>query len=111
MNDESVGDQFLDERDVEQVGRRAIGPAHRTLFAGDGVHQDAKEIPGIAAVVKNLGLNFFSREAAAIEQLTVQPMVEERPAVFAPGEVAEAKAQQIKSIALRVINSEAAGRE
>src|ERR1019366_4033057 len=101
VDDERIGNRFLDYRKIEQVKRRRFGPAMGTLLAGDGFHHDAQEVAGIAAIFQHAIFDIFRIEAGALKQLAGEVGVEQLAAVAATREVTEAQAEQVEGLALR----------
>jgi len=111
VDDQRIGKQPFDERQVKAGAGAYTPPSARHPASGDRFHQDSEEVSGIAAFFEYSRLNLFARQAGTIEQLALQPMVEEFPPISAAREVSEAQTNQIESIALRVIQGETARRE
>src|ERR1035441_9260931 len=111
VNDESVGNHSLDQRKIEQVQRRGFSPTADTLLAGDGFHHDAQEVAGIAAIFHDTLIDIFGIKSGALKQLAGEILVEQLAAVAGGGEVAEAQAEQVKGVALGMIDGEAARRK
>ena len=109
VDHERVGNQFLNQRKIEQMERRGLGPALRALFLGDGLHHNAQEVAGIAAIPHHAGLDVFGGESGALKQFAGVVGVQQLAAIAATREGAEAQAQQVKGVALGVIDGEASG--
>ncbi len=58
VDDERIGNRFLDQWKTEQVPRRMFGPAVNALLAGDGLHYDAKEVARVAAICHHTLFDF-----------------------------------------------------
>ena len=88
--------------------RSTLRPAIDALFARNRFHENAKEIASIVYFFEKPRLDFFPRQAGAIEELAAQPVVEESAPIVSLSEIAKAQADQIEGITLGVINREAA---
>ena len=89
--------------------RRAFGPALSALFVGDRFHNDAEKVAGIPAFLHHALIDGFRLQAGALEEHALVIRVEQFAAIGAMRQVAEAQAEKVKSVALRVVNGEAPG--
>src|SRR5260370_5171212 len=110
VDDERIGNHFLDQRKIEQVQGRRLRPAPDILFARDGFHHDAQEVACIPALFHHALIDIFGIESGTLKQLASEIGVEQLAAVAATGEVAEAKAEPVESITLPMIKREASRR-
>ncbi len=60
VDNQRVRHESLDQRQITQVERRALGPARDALFAGDCIHHDAEEVAGILALVHDALIDLSS---------------------------------------------------
>src|SRR5580765_7255444 len=60
VNDQRIRQEFLDEREIEQMQWRTLRPSFNALLTSDGLHENAEEITGIPAFLENLWFNLFS---------------------------------------------------
>src|SRR5229473_5473358 len=111
VDDERIGNQFLDQRKIEQVQRCGFSPTPDALFARDGLHHDTKEVAGIPALFHHALFDFVSIESGTLKQLAGEIGVEQLAAVAAMGEIAEAHAEQVEGVTLRMIDGEPSGRK
>jgi hypothetical protein len=88
-----------------------LRPSLNSLLARDGLHKNAEEVTGIAALLENSGLDFLAVLAGSGKEHAPQPVVEKVPPIFAPLEASKTQAKQIESVALRVIHGKTARRK
>src|SRR6202158_2721210 len=109
VDDERIGNHFLDQWKIEQVQRRRFRPALGALLAGDGFHHDAQEVTGVPALFHYALFDFLGIESGTLKQFAHEIGVEQLAAIAATGEIAEAHAEQVEGVTLRMIDREPSG--